>query len=107
MLFRSITYVVDPKNLSIIYAGDMGGNTMADDLNIDLVKSIDGGKTWVDILQGIANQVKTENGVYGIESISINQNDPNIIDVVVRIFNGVMTFRSYDGGINWSQRILN
>ncbi len=102
-----ITYAVDPKNPSIIYAGDMGGNMMADDLNIDLVKSIDGGTTWVDILQGIANEVKTENGIYGIESIFINQNDSNIIDVAVRIFNSVITFRSYDGGINWSQRTLN
>ena len=48
-----ITYATDSKNPKIIYAGDTGGNLMAEYLDIDLVKSTNGGDTWVDISKGV------------------------------------------------------
>ena len=48
-----ITYATDSKNPKIIYAGDTGGNLMAEYLDIDLVKSTNGGDAWVDISKGV------------------------------------------------------
>lgn len=97
-----ITYAVDPQNTNIIYAGDVAGNMMAQDPDIDLLKSVDAGKTWTDILNGISIQVNDKNWINGIGSIYIDENDSNIIYVAL---NDILPFKSLDGGHSWSKEI--
>jgi hypothetical protein len=91
-----IIYAVDPKNSSIIYAGDVGGNMMSNDMDIDLVKSIDAGDNWTDILK-----LGDVGEVFGINSLMFDDNDSNIIRITAKIQNGEIKYKSLDGGSTW------
>jgi len=91
-----IIYAVDPKDSSIVYAGDVGGNMMSNDMDIDLVKSIDAGDNWTDILKlGDTGQL------FGISSLMFDDNDSNIIRITVKVQNGEIKYKSLDGGNTW------
>ena len=93
-----IIYATDSKNLNIIYAGDTGGNLMAEHMDIDLLKSTDAGEHWIDILKGITDQVGE---LYGVGSLEVDSNNSNIIKATVRILSGSINFKSSDGGNTW------
>lgn len=96
-----IIYAVDPKDSNIIYAGDVSGNMMADDMDIDLLKSTDAGENWIDISKGIINQVDI---LFGIKSLSIDPNNSNIINVLIETNNtNKVNFKSLDGGNTWTK----
>jgi peptidoglycan hydrolase-like protein with peptidoglycan-binding domain len=107
----NITYVTDPKNPKIIYAGDKSGNMMAQSLDIDLLRSDNGGDSWVDISKGVIRNVYekgigfqyvegTDKSVLGIDSILLDPSNSNVVKVIV--YGGEkFTFKSTDGGKTW------
>jgi len=110
-----ITYAADSKNPRIIYAGDVSGNLMSESLDIDLVKSTDGGETWIDISKGIITEKcgggtcsqyawGTNKTIRGIEKIQLDPSDSNIVEVTVKVFpDEKITFRSTNGGTTWTR----
>lgn len=72
--------LLDPLNTKIVYAGSSGG---------DLIKSIDGGKTWA-VLNRFGNEIK---------QISVNPHDTKNVYVGLA-FNGIYT--SWDSGNTWA-----
>lgn len=98
-----IIYAIDPKNPNIIYAGDTGGNMMAENMDIDLLKSTDAGEHWIDISKKITEQ---QVGVlYGIDSLQVDSNDSNIVNVTVIMQNESIIFKSLDRGNTWTKAI--
>lgn len=98
-----IVYATDSKNPNLIYAGDAGGNLMAENLDIDLVKSTDGGEHWTDISKGILDRLETDQ-LGGVASIRIDPNNSNIVMVNVHprpASREVVSFKSIDGGNTW------
>jgi hypothetical protein len=97
-----IIFSVHPKNPYLIYAGDTGGNQMGD-LDIDLVKSYNGGDSWIDISKGL---IKEGEILYGILEIELDPDNPNIVEVVVSSTKpgkgfSELRLRSTDGGTTW------
>ena len=80
---------VDPSNSNIIYTGT-GDRDGSNTYTIGVLKSIDAGQTWQTT--GLANQ-------WIINDIIINPT--NSQNIIVSSFND--TWRSTDGGANWSQ----
>ena len=78
-----MSLVVDPRNRKIIFAGghDLG-----------VIKSIDGGITWM----------RSDDGIKGtdIHGLAINQRNPDLL-FAYSVDNGV--FKSTDGGISWKR----
>lgn len=96
-----IIYAIYSKNSNIIYAGDVKGNTMADNMDIDLYKSIDAGEHWVDISKGIVEQVDI---FFGVDFLSVDSNNSNIINIAVSVGGAQkVNFKSSDGGITWTK----
>jgi hypothetical protein len=109
-----ITYATDSKNPNIIYAGDTSGNMMAEYLDIDLLRSDDGGNSWVDISKGVIREIcegichqyveGTEKEVAGVDSISLDSSNSDVIKVTGRTFaNEKFAFKSTDGGSTWTK----
>jgi peptidoglycan hydrolase-like protein with peptidoglycan-binding domain len=110
-----IAYVTNSKNLKIIYAGDTGGNQMADFLNIDLVKSTNGGDSWTDIFAGVistdcsggicSQKIEgTEESLAGIDNIWLDSSNSDIVKVTVKTFtNEKFTFKSINSGLTWAR----
>jgi len=95
--------VVNPLNSNIIYVATMGSPFIRDS-NRGLYKTIDGGKTWTNVLF-LSNQA-------GIIDLAINPLDPNIIYAAgwdrIRTNYESTTYgpnckilKSIDGGSNW------
>lgn len=78
-----MSLVVDPRNRKIIFAGghDLG-----------VIKSIDGGITWM----------RSDDGIKGtdIHGLAINQRNPDLL-FAYSVDNGV--FKGKDGGISWKR----
>jgi hypothetical protein len=69
---------------------------MSDDMDIDLVKSIDTGNNWTDILKlGDTRQL------LGISSLMLDDNNPDIIRIIVKVKNGEVKYKSLDAGGTW------
>jgi hypothetical protein len=86
---------------------------MAENFDIDLVKSTNGGDTWFDISRGIfyddpqgigQNIEGTDFKLAGIESILVDPSDSNIVKVTLKVVSGEkINFKSTNGGLNWSR----
>ncbi len=109
-----ITFSVFPKNKKIIYAGDTSGNLMGD-LDIDLLKSLDGGENWIDISSGVIEKkckgnicfeykvAGTDELISGIKKITIDPSNADIVKVIVETQDKEITFKSNDGGLSWQK----
>ena len=95
-----IIYATDSKNLDIIYAGDANGNLMAENMDIDLLKSIDAGEHWTDISKGITGEGNT---LYGIDSLEVDSNNSDIVKITVSLQSGNVDLKSTDGGSTWEK----
>ncbi len=97
----NVVYSTESKNPNVIYAGDTAGNMMAQDMNIDLLKSTDAGEHWTSISKGITDQVGI---LYGVLSIAVDSSNSNIINVTITkngLSSGNHQFKSSDGGNTW------
>jgi photosystem II stability/assembly factor-like uncharacterized protein len=78
-----MSLIVDPRNRKIMFAGghDLG-----------VIKSIDGGMTWM----------RADDGIKGtdIHGLTINQRNPDLL-FAYSVDNGV--FKSKDGGVSWKR----
>ncbi len=86
---------IDPKNPNTIYVatGDFPGSTF---YGIGIMKSIDGGNTWVNLGRSTFNNT-------AISKVMVDPDNPNIVVVTTGHgagFNG-RVYRSTDGGQNW------
>jgi photosystem II stability/assembly factor-like uncharacterized protein len=81
---RIISIAVDPANPDEIYASlEVGG----------LLRSLDGGQTWVNIIDGLY----IDEGSVDIHSVVVNPKHPGQLTVATRFG----TFRSVDRGLHW------
>jgi hypothetical protein len=85
-IWDSWALAIDPINTNIVYAGDM--------LSGGIWKSVDYGKNWDPINEGIPTGFP--NGT--IHSIAINPQNPSTL-IITTLLDGV--YKSYDGGENW------
>jgi len=85
---------MDPTNPDIMYVTDT---------NSGISKSIDGGKTWLPLNEGINLTRGTSNDLIPVFCVTIDPNNPNIIWIGLQDFGAV--FRSEDGGLTWERRI--
>jgi LPXTG-motif cell wall-anchored protein len=84
---------MDPTNPDVMYATDT---------NSGISKSIDGGKTWFPLNEGINLTRGTSNDLIPVFCVTIDPNNPNIIWVGLQDFGAV--FRSDNGGLTWERR---
>lgn len=84
---------MDPTNPDIMYATDT---------NSGISKSIDGGKTWFPLNEGINLTRGTSNDLVPVFCATIDPNNPSIIWIGLQDFGAV--FRSDNGGQTWERR---
>jgi hypothetical protein len=104
-----IVYIADPKNLKNLYAIDKGGKPTTGNKDIELIKSFDGGDSWIDISKGVIRKEGANQYVEGTKII-VNSIDDiwvdldfNHLKVTVKGGGESFIFESTDGGYTWKQ----
>ena len=92
---------IDPSDPAIVYAALWDSregpweNGMFNGDNAGIFKSIDGGKTWRELIKGLPNNIVQAN-------LAIAPSSPNTLFAVVRTKTIEKLYRSEDGGETWS-----
>ena len=85
---------MDPEDPDVMYVTDT---------NSGINKSIDGGKTWFPLNDGINLKRGNSNDLIPVFCVTIDPNNSSIIWIGLQDFGAV--FRSDDGGLTWERRI--
>ena len=85
---------IDLKKPSILYAG-----IITFDLPIKIFKSLDVGKNWIDINNGIDNMIEKSFYFSYLKAIAVSTYDSNLIYALFRS----QLFKSVDGGNSWKE----
>jgi hypothetical protein len=86
---------VSKLNNQIIFGSYNTRTTANAWVNSKVVKTIDGGATWVDLTAGLPTNAP-------ILTVHIDNNDANILYVGLASYTGNSVFRSMDGGATWA-----
>ncbi|MBZ5586086.1 MAG: hypothetical protein LAQ30_28625 [Acidobacteriia bacterium] len=102
-----IDLAMDPENPEILYAGTaerlrLRWNDPKESPQTGLYKTVDGGKTWTSLTNGLPDFSKGDSERIGI---SISRSKPNVvyalIDRIINTQDGAYLYRSEDKGATW------